>query len=157
MRTHALLFSKISPPLGCLTWFSTLKGATKEVCDLHARMQADLNSRSIVSWSDEHFTLEVYDLVFLPGGHEKGVIQLINSPRVHALLAEYFPLTRKPSKKCCAAICHGVMALSESSLPGNGGKGKSILHDATTTALPGAMEQGIFWGTRAWLGDYYKT
>lgn len=120
-------------------------------------MQSDLQSRSVLSWSDEHFTLEVYDLVFLPGGHEKGVIQLINSPRVHSLLAEYFPLTRKPSKKCCAAICHGVMALSESSLPGEDGKGKSVLHDATTTALPGPMEQGIFWGTRLWLGDYYKT
>ena len=45
------------------------------------------------------------------------------------------------------------MVLSESSLP----DGKSVLHDATTTALPGIMEQGIFWATRAFLGDYYKT
>jgi len=116
-------------------------------------MRKDLASMKIISWSDEGFSLDPYDLVFLPGGHEKGVVQVINSPIVHKLLVDYFPKTRKPSRKSCAAICHGVMVLSESSLPG----GKSVIHDATTTALPGAMEQGIFWGTRAFLGDYYKT
>ena len=107
----------------------------------------------IMSWSAEDFLLDSYDLVFLPGGHEKSVVQVINSPTVHQLIADYFPKTRKPSQKCCTAICHGVMVLSESSLP----DGKSVIHDATTTALPGTMEQGIFWATRAFLGDYYKT
>lgn len=107
----------------------------------------------MVAWSDDDFSLQPYDLVFLPGGHEKGVIQVINSPKVHKLIADYFPQTKKPSKKSCVAICHGVMVLSESSVPG----GKSVLHDATTTALPGTMEQSIFWATRMFLGDYYKT
>ena len=102
-----------------------------------------------LSWTDEDFTLGPYDLVFLPGGHEKGVVQVINSPVTHKLMADYFPQTRKPSKKSVAAICHGVMVLSESSLP----DGKSVLYDATTTALPGFMEQSIFWGTRLFLGD----
>ena len=102
-----------------------------------------------LAWTDEGFTLAPYDLVFLPGGHEKGVVQVINSPVTHKLLVDYFPQTRKPSKKNVAAICHGVMVLSESSLP----DGKSVLHDATTTALPGFMEQSIFWGTRLFLGD----
>lgn len=106
-----------------------------------------------LAWTDEDFTLEPYDLVFLPGGHEKGVVQVINSPVTHRLMVEYFPKTRKPSRKTVAAICHGVMVLSESSLP----DGKSVIHDATTTALPGFMEQSIFWATRAFLGDYYKT
>lgn len=116
-------------------------------------MNEDLRSIKPISWSDPAFTLDPYDLVFLPGGHEKSVVQIINSPIVHKLLADYFPKTRKPSKKCCSAICHGVMVLSESSLS----TGNSVIHDATTTALPHAMEQGIFWGTRAFLGDYYKT
>ena len=106
-----------------------------------------------LAWTDDEFTLSPYDLVFLPGGHEKSVVQVINSPITHKLIADYFPQTRKPSKKNVAAICHGVMVLSESSLP----DGKSVLHDATTTALPGFMEQSIFWGTRLFLGDYYKT
>ena len=106
-----------------------------------------------LAWTAEGFSLDPYDLVFLPGGHEKGVVQVINSPVTHRLIADYFPKTRKPSRKSVAAICHGVMVLSESSLS----DGKSVIHDATTTALPGFMEQGIFWGTRAFLGDYYKT
>ena len=112
-----------------------------------------MKNMQAVPWSDEGFTLEPYDLVFLPGGHEKGVVQVINSPITHRLMVDYFPKTRKPSRKNVAAICHGVMVLSESSLP----NGKSVIHDATTTALPGLMEQSIFWITRAFLGDYYKT
>lgn len=134
-------------------WTQKLLGATGEVVRLHKAMRSDLQSIKPVSWSAEGFTLDSYDLVFLPGGHEKGVIQVINSPIVHKLLADYFPQTQKPSKKSCAAICHGVMCLSETSIPG----GKSVIHDATTTALPGVMEQSIFWATRAILGDYYKT
>lgn len=120
------------------------KGATKEACDLYDAMREDMKSMKAIAWSDADFTLEPYDLVFLPGGHEKGVVQVINSPIVHKMMVDYFPQTKKPSMKSCAAICHGVMVLSESSLP----NGKSVIHDVTTTALPGAMEQGIFWATR---------
>ena len=116
-------------------------------------MKEDMKSMKALAWTDDGFTLSPYDLVFLPGGHEKGVVQVINSPVTHKLMADFFPQTRKPSKKSVAAICHGVMVLSESSLP----DGKSVLHHATTTALPGFMEQSIFWGTRLFLGDYYKT
>ncbi len=45
------------------------------------------------------------------------------------------------------------MALAAS----KGVDGKSAIHDFVTTALPGAFESGIFWGTRVFLGDYYKT
>ena len=45
------------------------------------------------------------------------------------------------------------MVLSET----EGGDGKSIIHECVTTALPAAFEDIAFWGTRAFLGDYYKT
>jgi putative intracellular protease/amidase len=106
-----------------------------------------------ISWTSPDFTLSTYDLVFLPGGHDKSVRQVIDSPIVQRALAEYFPQTKKPSKKHVAAICHGVLGISEATLE----NGKSVLHDATTTALPGMFEQGIFWSTRLVLGDYYKT
>ena len=112
-----------------------------------------MKSMNIYSWTDGGFSLDPYDLIFLPGGHEKRVVQIINSPVVHKLIADYFPKTKKPSSKCCAAICHGVMVLSESSIPA----GKSVLHEVSTTSLPGAMEQSVFWATRLFLGDYYKT
>jgi putative intracellular protease/amidase len=106
-----------------------------------------------ISWSSPDFTLENYNLVFLPGGHEKGVRQLIDSPIIHKHLAEYFPATIKPSTKTVAAVCHGVMVLSET----EGADGKSIIHECDTTALPAKFEQAAFWGTRLFLGDYYKT
>lgn len=67
-----------------------------------------------LSWSAPGFSLDEFTLVFLPGGHEKGVRQIIDSPVVHRLLADYVPKTRKPSTKALGAICHGVMVLSES-------------------------------------------
>ena len=52
-----------------------------------------------------------------------------------------------------AAVCHGVMVLSETL----DAEGKSVLRDVCTTALPARFEQAAFWGTRVVLGDYYKT
>ena len=110
-----------------------------------------------LSWSSPDFSLEPYTLVFLPGGHEKGVRQLIDSPIMAKHLASYFPQTMKPSKKAVAAVCHGVMALAAAKHEDGPERGKSVMHEVETTALPGAFEQGIFWATRLVLGDYYKT
>lgn len=104
-----------------------------------------------LSW--DKIDLSSYNLVFLPGGHEKGVRQIIDSPTVHSLLSAYMPLTLKPSAHALVAVCHGVMVLANT----KDASGKSVLHDKTTTALAGGHEQGIFWATRAVLGDYYKT
>ena len=106
-----------------------------------------------LSWSSPDFNLDSFNLVFLPGGHEKGVRQLIDSPIMHKHLASYFPATTKPSSKTVAAVCHGVMVLSQT----EGADGKSVIHECVTTALPARFEQVAFWGTRAFLGDYYKT
>lgn len=56
-------------------------------------------------------------------------------------------------KKILAAICHGPLVLARA----RGSDGKSLLNGVTTTGLPHLMEQGIFWTTRPFLGDYYKT
>lgn len=106
-----------------------------------------------LAWSAPAFTLDAFDLVFLPGGHEKSVRQIIDSAAVHALLVGFFPQTRKPGTKAVGAVCHGVMVLSEA----KDGQGKSVLRGCTTTTLPARFEQLAFWGTRAFLGDYYKT
>jgi hypothetical protein len=110
-----------------------------------------------LSWSSPTFSLSSYNLIFLPGGHEKGVRQLIDSPIMAQHLASYFPQTIKPSNKNVAAVCHGVMALAAAKLADGENKGKSILHECETTALPGMFEGVAFWGTRLFLGDYYKT
>lgn len=109
--------------------------------------------QSPLSWSDPGFTLTPYSLIFLPGGHEKGVRQLLDSPIMQKHLASYFPQTRKPSKLTVAAICHGVQALSKATLS----DGKSVIHECDTTALPGAFESVAWQGTRLFMGDYYRT
>jgi putative intracellular protease/amidase len=129
------------------------QGATKPAVDAYDEMSKTTEFLQPVSWSSPDFSLDSYNLVFLPGGHEKGVRQVIDSPIIHKQLVQYFPATRKPSKKAVAAICHGVMVLSESL----DADGKSIIHECDTTALPARFEQVAFWGTRAFLGDYYKT
>jgi len=106
-----------------------------------------------IAWSAPDFTLSTYDLVFLPGGHDKGVRQLIDSDSLHQHIVAYFASCEKPSRKSIAAICHGVQALSVAKKA----DGKSVLHDVTTTALEGWMEGTAFLGTRLFLGDYYKT
>ncbi|KIX02809.1 uncharacterized protein Z518_08752 [Rhinocladiella mackenziei CBS 650.93] len=135
-------------------WTGTLLGANKAAKKVYKSLRdIDSGFQKPLAWKDDSFRLSDYDLVFLPGGHDKGVRQVIDSPRVHELLAAYFPQTQKPSRKSIAAICHGVQILAMAST----NEGKSVLHDVQTTALPALMEQGIFYTTRLFLGDYYKT
>jgi len=130
-----------------------LLGASKSAVEAYNTMSRTTEFQHPISWSDPSFSLEPYNLIFLPGGHEKGVQQLIDSPIMHKHLAAYFPATLKPSTKTVAAVCHGVMVLSET----EGKDGKSVIHECDTTALPARFEQVAFWGTRLFLGDYYKT
>jgi hypothetical protein len=90
------------------------------------------------------------------GGHDKGVQQVIDSASIQQHLVSYFPQTRKAggAGKTIAATCYGVLGLSEVKGPDGQSALRSVLFDASTTALPGAMEQGFFWTTRAVLGDY---
>lgn len=129
------------------------KGANKSACEAYHTMKEDPAIKTPLSWTSSSFSLDPFNLLFFPGGHEKGVRQAIDSPIIHKLIASYFPHTRKPSTKSVAAICHGVLAVSNSSLP----NGKSVLHDVTTTTLPTTFEVTAYWGTRLFLGDYYKT
>lgn len=130
-----------------------LLGASKSAVTAYKTMSQTSEFLTPLSWSSPSFSLTPYNLVFLPGGHEKGVRQLIDSPIIHKHLADYFPTTKKPSNKNVGAVCHGVMVLSETL----GEDGKSVISGCTTTALPARFEQVAFWGTRIVLGDYYKT
>ncbi|KAH8896082.1 class I glutamine amidotransferase-like protein [Thozetella sp. PMI_491] len=130
-----------------------LLGATRDVIDLYATMAASKEIQSPLAWTAPEFTLDPYDLVLLPGGHDKAVRQIIDSPRVHDLMLAYFPQTKKPGRKVVAAICHGVMVLSET----KDANGQSVISNCTTTTLPAFFERSIFWTTWPVLGSYYKT
>jgi putative intracellular protease/amidase len=138
-------------------WTGALLGAPKAAKKAYNQLVETATFQHPKSWTEESFTLKDYDGVVLPGGHDKGIRQIIDSERVHHLLAEYFPLTKKPSKKCVAAICHGVQVLAASDYTHGDIMGKSVLANVKTTALQGFHEQFIYHVTRLFLGDYYKT
>ncbi|KAF3763640.1 class I glutamine amidotransferase-like protein [Cryphonectria parasitica EP155] len=144
-----------------------LLGASKPVISQYNAMVASPEHQTPLSWISPDFDLTAFDLVYLPGGHDKAVQQIIDSPTVHKHLAQYFPLTRKhastpaspspaaqPKQKAIAAICHGPLVLTNTINPDTG---KSVLYECKTTALPAGFEKVAYWGTRLWLGDYYKT
>ncbi|KAF7561097.1 hypothetical protein G7046_g3054 [Stylonectria norvegica] len=129
-------------------------GAAQSVLKDYATMLESTEWKNPHAWSTPGFSLDPYAFVFLPGGHDKAVRQVLDSTTVQALLASYFPKTqRKDRVKGVGAICHGVLALANA----KGSDGQSILRDCTTTTLPGRFEQVAYWGTRLFLGDYYKT
>ncbi|KAK3672792.1 hypothetical protein LTR78_007378 [Recurvomyces mirabilis] len=134
-------------------WTQKMLGADAGAIAAYNEMSQSKEWQSPVSYSDAKFTLLNYDLVFLPGGHEKGVRQLLDSKRAQELVVEYFANLKKPSTKVCAAVCHGVQLLAHSKRA----DGKSVLHDLSTTALPSVFENTVDYGTRVFLGDYYKT
>lgn len=139
-------------------WTGALLGAPRAGKQAYKELVETPAFQNPLSWTDSSFSLNEYDCVVLPGGHDKGIRQIIDSDRVHQLLAAYFPLTTKSaSGKHVAAICHGVQVLAASEYTEGDKKGKSILADVKTTALQGFHEQFIYWATRLFLGDYYKT
>ncbi|PNP83743.1 hypothetical protein FNYG_02960 [Fusarium nygamai] len=130
-----------------------LLGAKAAVVKQYHTMVESDEARHPSSWTAPGFSLDEYNLVLFPGGHDKAVRQIIDSKEVHKLILDYFPKTKKPSNKAVGAICHGVMVLSSV----KGSDGKSMIHECTTTTLPGLFESSVYWATRAFLGDYYKT
>ena len=136
-------------------WTASILGATKGAKEAYKMLEREVGWKQPLSWTGASFDVKGYDAVFLAGGHEKGVRQIIESETVGALLGGYWPLTRREGggKKSVVAICHGVQVLANA----KGKDGRSVLYDAKTTALPGFMEQSIYQATRWWLGDYYKT
>ncbi|PSR77755.1 ThiJ/PfpI family protein [Coniella lustricola] len=131
-------------------------GASKAVIVQYNSMIASAECQTPLAWSSPTFGLAAFDLVYVPGGHDKAVQQILDSADLHGHLAKYFPLTRKqqPRPKAIAAICHGPLVLANSINPDTG---KSVLYGCKTTALPAGFEKVAYWGTRLWLGDYYKT
>lgn len=133
----------------------SLQGAAQPAIRQHAEMAKGPEINNPVSWTSDSFSLSNFDLVFLPGGHDKGMQPFITSKTLHKHLAAYMPQTKRGSRKATAAICHGVQVLAAADA--DDGSGRSVIHDFETTSLVGTMESTAYWATRAFLGDYYKT
>ena len=92
---------------------------------------------------------ESFDALYLPGGHDKGVKEYLESDLIQNLVLDFF-VAGKP----VAAICHGVIVAARSTNPNTG---KSVIHDFKTTALLKSQELAAYNLTRLWMGDYYLT
>ena len=90
-----------------------------------------------------------FDALLLPGGHDKGVREYLESKTLQQLVVDFFT-----ANKTVGAICHGVVLAARSIDPTTN---KSVIHNYKTTALLKAQELAAYNLTRLWLGDYYLT
>lgn len=90
-----------------------------------------------------------FDAILLPGGHDKGVKEYLESQLLQHLVVDFF-IANKP----VAAICHGVVLAARSINPNTK---KSVIHEYKTTALLKSQEVLAYNLTRLWLKDYYLT
>ncbi|KAF6810523.1 ThiJ/PfpI family protein, partial [Colletotrichum musicola] len=130
-----------------------LLGAASTTLKVYNAMTESPEMQNPLSWTAPGFTLDDFDVVHIPGGHDKSVRQLMDSATAQKLMADFFPKTKKPEKKIVAAICHGPLLLCNSL----GTDGNSVLYHCTSTALPACFESLSYHGTKLFLGDYYKT
>lgn len=91
---------------------------------------------------------EDYDAIVLPGGHDKGMREYLESKTLQEKVLAFHL-----SKKLIAAICHGVVVLART----KDQNGKSILFDRNVTALLKKQELLAYNLTKWYLGDYYLT
>jgi protease I len=92
---------------------------------------------------------EEYEAVFLPGGHDKGVKEYLESEILQKIIPHFFNGNKK-----IGAICHGVLLLARSINPQTN---KSVLYDYKTTSLLKSQERLAYNLTKLWLKDYYLT
>lgn len=90
-----------------------------------------------------------FDALLLPGGHDKGVIEYLESEILQKVVVAFFNF-----KKPVGAICHGLVLLAKSI---DSKTNKSVLYNYKTTSLLKKQELTGFNLTRLWLGDYYLT
>lgn len=90
-----------------------------------------------------------FDAILLPGGHDKGVKEYLESSILKQIVVAFFA-----AQKPVAAICHGVVLAARSIDPSTN---KSVIHGYKTTSLLKSQELAAYNLTRLWLKDYYLT
>ena len=103
--------------------------------------------------SYEQIQPQDFDAIFLPGGHDKGMREYLESQTLQRKVAFFFD-----HNKIVGAICHGTLLAARSvSVEDLVRKGRSVLWRRKTTGLTRNQELIAFNLTRLQLGDYYRT
>jgi protease I len=127
-------------------WRSLLK-TRKDASDACSAMQQTSEFCSPSRY--DAVSAENFDALLLPGGHDKGVREYLESETLQNLVVDFFE-----QKKPVAAICHGVVLAARSINPSTG---RSVINNYETTCLLKSQEMAAFQLTRLWLKDYYLT
>jgi len=90
-----------------------------------------------------------FDAILLPGGHDKGAKEYLESKTMQLLISAFFK-----AKKPVAAVCHGVVLVARSI---DFDTGESVIRNYKTTSLLKSQELLAYNLTRLWLKDYYLT
>lgn len=125
--------------------------AEPEAIALYERMRASPEFQRPITYAQ--IQPEAYDLLLLPGGHDKGMRVYLESAELQRAVAWFFDHDQP-----VAAICHGtLLAARTTSLEDPVRRGKSVLWGRKTTGLTRNQEMVAYWLTRSRLGDYYRT
>lgn len=126
--------------------------ASPEVVPLYEEMSRSPEFMSPIAY--DGIRSDDYDAILLPGGHDKGMREYLESTELQGVIAEFFEKDRP-----VGAICHGTLLVARSMSRSEAPEllGKSVLWGRKTTGLTQNQELLAFNLTRWWLGDYYRT
>ena len=127
-------------------WKSVLR-ARQDAVDAYSEMEKNSLFRNPLKYVDVNE--KDFDAILLPGGHDKGVKEYLESEILQNLVVDFFM-----AGKIVGAICHGVLLAARSV---NTETGKSVINNYKTTALLKSQELLAYNLTRTWLKDYYLT
>jgi protease I len=127
-------------------WRSILQ-AREDAIDACIEMESSQSFCNPLKYNDVHG--ESFDALVLPGGHDKGVKEYLESEVLQRQVVDFF-VARKP----VGAICHGVVLAARSIDPESN---RSVIHQYKTTSLLKSQEFLGYNLTRLWLKDYYLT
>ncbi len=127
-------------------WRSILQ-AREDAIDACIEMESSQSFSNPLKYNDIHG--ESFDALMLPGGHDKGVKEYLESKVLQSIVVDFF-VAQKP----VGAICHGVVLAAKSIDPESN---RSVIHEYKTTSLLNSQELLAYNLTRLWLNDYYLT
>lgn len=127
--------------------FKQILKARKDAVDAYMEMYESEEFNNPIKY--EEIVEKEYDSIYLPGGHDKGVKEYLESNVLQSIIPQFFN-----SNKKIGAICHGVILLARSKNPITN---KSVLFNYKTTSLLKSQEMLAYNLTKFWLKDYYLT
>ncbi|PIP95444.1 MAG: hypothetical protein COW00_15610 [Bdellovibrio sp. CG12_big_fil_rev_8_21_14_0_65_39_13] len=112
----------------------------------YAEMEHSTAFNQPLNWND--LEEKNFDGLILPGGHDKGMREYLESAKLQREVVKYFE-----QEKPVGAICHGVVLAARSKRA----DGRSVLFGKKTTSLLATQEYLAWMLTCLWLKDYYLT